>query len=45
MEKATPAVALGMLVGLGGLTWVIKRRNKMRKERVSATSGDREASS
>ena len=45
MEKATPAVFVGMLVGLSGLTWVIKRRNKMRDEKVSATSGDREASS
>jgi len=45
MEKATPAVLVGMLVGLGGLTWVIKRRNKMRDEKVSATSGDQEASS
>ena len=29
MEKATPAVALGMLMGLGGLYWVVKRRNQM----------------
>jgi formate dehydrogenase iron-sulfur subunit len=29
METATPAVALGVLFGLGGLYWVVKRRNQM----------------
>jgi hypothetical protein len=29
METVTPAVALGMLFGLGGLYWVVKRRNQM----------------
>jgi formate dehydrogenase iron-sulfur subunit len=29
METVTPAVAMGMLFGLGGLYWVVRRRNQM----------------
>jgi len=46
MERATPAVALGMLLGLGGLYWVVKRRNQMMAKKGSgAAHGDEEASS
>jgi hypothetical protein len=29
MTKATPTVLLGMLVGLSGIYWVVKRRQEM----------------
>ena len=46
MTKATPAVLVGMLVGLGGLYWVVKRRQEMMgKNGGSGGEGDREASS
>jgi len=44
MQKATPAVLVGMLVGLSGLYWVVKRRQEMMgKNGGSGTQGDREA--
>ena len=45
MTKATPSVLVGMLVGLGGLYWVVKRRNRMMAKKTSDTREDREASS
>ncbi len=46
MTKATPAVLVGALVGLGGIYWVVKRRQEMMgKNGGSGGEGDREASS
>jgi formate dehydrogenase iron-sulfur subunit len=46
MERATPAALVGMLVGLGGLYWVVKRRNEMMAKKGSgAARGDEEAPS
>jgi len=46
MTKATPAVLVGALVGLGGIYWVVKRRQEMMgKNGGSGRQGDREASS
>ena len=44
MDKATPAVLVGMLVGLSGIYWVVKRRQEMMgKNGGSGRQGDREA--
>ena len=46
MTKATPAVLVGMLIGLGGIYWVVKRRQEMMgKNGGSGRQEDREASS
>jgi formate dehydrogenase iron-sulfur subunit len=46
MTKATPSVLVGMLIGLGGIYWVVKRRQKMMgKNGGSGSQVDREASS
>jgi formate dehydrogenase iron-sulfur subunit len=46
MHIATPAVLVGMLAGLSGLYWVVRRRQEMMgKNGGSGTQGGREASS